>query len=179
MIIKFTDRKPSPEKVEISNRLENLVSTLEFSFSNKFDGVYYIVFSKIGKSLIYPLLDDQFTIPYNVTQKSGTWQVNILVSKIQLKDGIKYDSSNALWVSDTFEFIVQGNMIHANKFDQTVPEPLKIVYDDMLSLTNRLNESLENGDFKGEAGEKGDPGKDGEAPKFEIRDGHLFAIYAD
>lgn len=149
MEIQVSQKKMIPEKVKFSNENEANVDTLTFSFEEKPNGNLYIVFSKDMKSVLYPLQNGKITIPRQITSNPGIWKCNLLASSEPITTP-EFKYSGATWISDDMLFIVNKNDIQINDIeDESLPQPLQIIYDDLMSLKEELHNDLEVGAFDG------------------------------
>lgn len=150
MLKVFSNRKVSPKRIKISNQYENKTRKLTFDTSELPEGFKYLVVSNKNNSVAYFLNDSTFSIESALTWESGLYYGNIVISNKEVVD--KLESTNTLFISDTFEMYVEANNINAQALsEQPLPIELKLVYDDLLNLKKEIEDKIANGEFNGKS----------------------------
>ena len=142
------DRSVFPYRTNVSNQYENKTDSIEFDLDVP-NGNKYLFVEIDGKTVPYPLLNP-FPITSDLSWTAGGHRACVVVSNVEIKDTI--NKEDTLFISDEFMLVVAKNFINPADVSQgTLPEPLKIVYDDLMSLKKELENKLSNGDFNGDS----------------------------
>lgn len=142
------DRSVFPYRTNVSNQYENKTDSIEFDLDVP-NGNKYLFVEIDGKTVPYPLINP-FPITSDLSWTAGGHRACVVVSNVEIKDTI--NKEDTLFISDEFMLVVAKNFINPNDVSGgTLPEPLKIVYDDLMSLKKELENKLSNGDFNGDS----------------------------
>lgn len=142
------DRSVFPYRTNVSNQYENKTDSIEFDLDVP-NGNKYLFVEIDGKTVPYPLINP-FPITSDLSWTAGGHRACVVVSNVEIKDTI--NKEDTLFISDEFMLVVAKNFINPNDVSQdALPEPLKIVYDDLMSLKKELENKLSNGDFNGDS----------------------------
>ena len=142
------DRSVFPYRTNVSNQYENKTDSIEFDLDVP-NGNKYLFVEIDGKTVPYPLINP-FPITSGLSWMAGGHRACVVVSNVEIKDTI--NKEDTLFISDEFMLVVAKNFINPNDVSQdALPEPLKIVYDDLMSLKKELENKLSNGDFNGDS----------------------------
>lgn len=161
MIKVYLNRKVSETQLTIGNQYESGVNAIDFDLSElkqKWpNGNIYLLVSRKKHTWPYSIDDGEFKIEYVLTWKRGFYQMNVVVTDEKITDQL--ESSNTIFVSDTFNAYVNENQINAKALtEQELPRELQIVYDDLITLKKNIEKDLADGKYIGPQGPKGEPG---------------------
>ena len=169
MIIKIlNDRSVRPNSLLISNKLENNSRTLEFDTSsiddNLQNGFKYLILEINNQNVPFPLIDNKFEVQSNLTKTPGKYRALYVITNIQLDHSTPViNPTTTNFISDTFILSIDDNFLDTQQMaDMPLPQPLKIVYDDLLLLKTQLEQGLSDGSFVGPQGPQGPKGDKGD-----------------
>ena len=142
------NRSVYPYRIKVSNQYENKTNSIEFDLDVP-NGNKYLFVEIDGRTIPYPL-ENEFEISAGLSWTAGEHRACVVVSNVEIKDTI--NKEDALFISDEFVLVVDKNFINPDDVaGGGLPEPLKILYDDLMSLKNEIEKKLQNGEFNGES----------------------------
>lgn len=185
----YKDKTVYPSQYDIINKFENKADKLTFDFSDiEMQGNKYLVFEDNGKAKVPILMiDNAIEITNFISSKPGPHRALVIVSSVELDETLNISDQNIKFISNEFEIVVNDNFI-TNEAAQEweLPNHLKIPFDELLALIERVKNDLETGALKGPKGDPGDPGPKGDPGivipangvfSLKIIDGNLNLIY--
>lgn len=142
------NRSVYPYRIKVSNQYENKTNSIEFDLDVP-NGNKYLFVEIDGRTIPYPL-ENKFEISSGLSWTAGEHRACVVVSNVEIKDTI--NKEDTLFISDEFVLVVDKNFINPDDVaGGGLPEPLKILYDDLMSLKNAIEKKLQNGEFDGES----------------------------
>lgn len=142
------NRSVYPYRIKVSNQYENKTNFIEFDLDVP-EGNKYLFVEIEGKTVPYPL-SEKFEVGAGLSWTAGEHRALVAVSNVEIVDNI--NKENILFLSDEFILVVDENFINPDDVaGGGLPEPLKILYDDLMSLKNAIEKKLQNGEFDGES----------------------------
>ena len=149
-----SDRSVAPKEIKIANQFEIKTNEIRFIFDGDIpkEGYRYLILTNRKGTFYLPLYQDKIIFDSNETWIDGGWQAHIMISEAEIVDGVVIKSEK-LFISDDFGLWVEPSDIDINNLkEQQLPTPLKLLYDDLLTLKSELC-------MLAQEGLKGDPGE--------------------
>lgn len=148
----YKDKTVYPSQYDIINKFENKADKLTFDFSDiEMQGNKYLVFEDNGKAKVPILMiDNAIEITNFISSKPGPHRALVIVSGVELDETLNISDQNIKFISNEFEIVVNDNFI-TNEAAQEweLPNYLKIPFDELLALIEKVKNDLEIGAFTG------------------------------
>lgn len=161
--IKYIDDTPSQELVYLGNKYENLDESIRFEFEEKYhdDRKYALAFHGVdGKNktnVILPIKENILKISTDLTCLSGEWVISVMCRKSELdltEDIVDLSprDDERIMITDPFIGMVKDNYIDKKSLDNyTMDSNVKIVYDELISLKEFLDNAKITSFYKGDS----------------------------
>lgn len=145
----------APNKLfTLGYKYENVGDILEFTIPERYREchIYLALHMEKHDAIVLPLnkVDDafQFIISSTVTQYPGTYEMILLATGEPIEDS-DINNANVVFVSNTMSGIVIDNFLEDPLGPEELEPNLKIVYEELLTLRDTLQQALEEGVFIG------------------------------
>ena len=152
-----SDRSVFPKELKIANQFEIKTNEIKFIFDGDIPrtGYPYLILTNRNGSFYLPLVDDSVVFGSQETWIMGGWSAHIMISQAEIINGI-VNKSEKLFISDDFGLWVEPSDINIDDLkEQQIPTPLKLLYDDLFALKERVEEILDGGLSDGKDGVDG------------------------
>ena len=149
-----SDRSVFPKELKIANQFEIKTNEIKFIFDGDIPrtGYPYLILTNRNGSFYLPLVDDSVVFGNQETWIMGGWSAHIMISEAEIINGI-VNKSEKLFISDDFGLWVEPSDINIDDLkEQQIPTPLKLLYDDLFALKERVEEILDGGLSDGKDG---------------------------
>ena len=149
-----SDRSVSPKELKIANQFEIKTNEIKFIFDGDIPrtGYPYLILTNRSGSFYLPLVDDSVVFGNQETWIMGGWSAHIMISQAEIINGI-VNKSGKLFISDDFGLWVEPSDINIDDLkEQQLPTQLKLLYDDLFALKERVEEILDGGLSDGKDG---------------------------
>lgn len=145
----------APNKLfTLGYKYENVGDILEFTIPREYREyhIYLALHMEKHDTIVLPLnkVDNafQFIISSTVTQYPGTYEMILLATGEPIEDS-DINNANVVFVSNTMSGIVIDNFLEDPLGPEELEPNLKIVYEELLTLRDALQQALEEGAFIG------------------------------
>ena len=152
-----SDRSVFPKELKIANQFEIKTNEIKFIFDGDIPrtGYPYLILTNRNGSFYLPLVNDSVVFGNQETWIMGGWSAHIMISQAEIINGI-VNKSEKLFISDDFGLWVEPSDINIDDLkEQQLPTPLKLLYDDLFALKERVEEILDGGLSDGKDGVDG------------------------
>ena len=138
---------------DLGNKYESVGDTLEFILPNAYQiptAHCYLTFKmKKLPTLIFPVVDNIFTITRAITEHAGTYEIIFLITENEIVNG-DIDEAVRLFVSNTMHGRVKDNYLQ-DPITNTIPDPnIETYYNKLDALGDQLQYNLDNNVYQGD-----------------------------
>lgn len=160
MITKITilsNGSVAPNKpISLGYKYENVGDILQFDIPAEYRpyNLYLAFYMKKHDVILLPVskIDGKciFQITTTITKNAGTYEIIFLATEQKIKDN-DIVNTHKVFVSNTMLGIVVDNFLNDPVTEEALDPSLQLVYDDLLSLQNKIENDLDNDAYRGAA----------------------------